>query len=62
MIHEDELTFSKMKRILLPCIFLILAVAVHAQWKPADDKIKTVWAEKMDPQNVLPEYPLLVMV
>jgi beta-galactosidase/beta-glucuronidase len=50
-----------MKRSLFPCIFLFLAVAVHAQWKPAGDKIKTVWAERMDPQNVLPEYPRPLM-
>ena len=28
-----------------------------AQWKPAGDKIKTEWAEQIDPSNVLPEYP-----
>lgn len=27
------------------------------QWKPAGDKIMTEWAEKIDPANVLPEYP-----
>ena len=27
------------------------------QWKPAGDKIMTQWAEKIDPSNVLPEYP-----
>ena len=26
-------------------------------WKPAGDKIKTKWAEKLDPKNVWPEYP-----
>jgi beta-galactosidase/beta-glucuronidase len=61
MIHENKLGFAEMKRTLLPCIFLILAVAVNAQWKPAGDRIKTIWAEKMDPQNVLPEYPRPVM-
>jgi beta-galactosidase/beta-glucuronidase len=50
-----------MKRTFLPSIFLILAVAANAQWKPAGDRIKTVWAEKADPQNVLPEYPRPVM-
>lgn len=40
---------------------LLLAVAVmttaNAEWKIAGDKIKTSWAETVDPQNVLPEYP-----
>ena len=27
------------------------------QWKPAGDKIMTEWAAKVDPSNVLPEYP-----
>jgi beta-galactosidase/beta-glucuronidase len=26
-------------------------------WEPAGNKIKTHWAEKVDPQNILPEYP-----
>lgn len=31
------------------------------QWKPAGDKIKTPWAEKIDVNNVLPEYPRPIM-
>lgn len=47
-----------MKKLLLSYILLITVVALHAQdWKPAGDKIKTVWAEKVDPSNPLPEYP-----
>lgn len=34
---------------------------LHAQWKPVGDKIKTSWAEKIDPGNVLPEYPRPIM-
>ncbi|WP_236636907.1 glycoside hydrolase family 2 protein [Sinomicrobium soli] len=33
----------------------------HAQWKPQGDKIRTPWAEKVDPDNVLPEYPRPIM-
>ncbi|MDR1879973.1 MAG: beta-galactosidase [Tannerellaceae bacterium] len=37
---------------------LLLTVnLVSAQWAPAGDKIKTVWAEQVSPTNVLPEYP-----
>lgn len=31
------------------------------QWKPVGDKIKTSWAEKIDVNNVLPEYPRPIM-
>lgn len=34
---------------------------MYAQWKPAGDKIKTAWAEQIDPDHVLPEYPRPVM-
>lgn len=43
--------------------FLVLLAAVmmcataSAQWKIAGDKIKSTWAEQVDPNNVLPEYP-----
>ncbi len=36
--------------------FAVVGVA-NAQWAPAGDRIKTPWAEKIDPNNVLPEYP-----
>ena len=36
-------------------------MAGYAQWKPAGDKIKTTWAEQIDPNNVLPEYPRPIM-
>jgi beta-galactosidase/beta-glucuronidase len=39
---------------LISCLSI---TGVQAQWKPAGDKIKTVWAEKINPDNVLPEYP-----
>jgi len=35
----------------------ICVLQSFAQWKPAGDKIKTSWAEKIDVKNVLPEYP-----
>ncbi|MFW6289901.1 MAG: glycoside hydrolase family 2 protein [Mariniphaga sp.] len=42
-------------------LFLFLAVlfsgTVAQDWQPAGDKIKTPWAEKIDPSNPLPEYP-----
>lgn len=46
-----------MKKTLLVCCALALTVCAQAQWKPAGDKIKTKWAEQINPKNVLPEYP-----
>jgi beta-galactosidase/beta-glucuronidase len=47
-----------MKQLLLAAAFSFVAVLALAQnWKPAGDKIKTAWAEKIDPNNPLPEYP-----
>ena len=50
-----------MRKLLLAfCAFATICSA-GAQWKPAGDKIKTEWADKVDPQNVLPEYPRPIM-
>ena len=34
-----------------------MAVLNAADWKPAAGHIMTQWADKVDPHNVLPEYP-----
>src|SRR5690606_26337354 len=37
---------------------LLTTLSFNAQnWKPAGDKIKTKWAEQIDVNSVLPEYP-----
>ncbi len=46
-----------MKKVLLTLLAFASIWTAGAQWKPAGDKIKTDWAGKVDPQNVLPEYP-----
>ncbi|MDD4515763.1 sugar-binding domain-containing protein [Massilibacteroides sp.] len=46
-----------MKKQFLVCALLALAMTASAQWKPVGDKLKTPWTEKVDPNNVLPEYP-----
>lgn len=38
-------------------LFLLLALPLAAQWAPAGDKIKTKWAEQIEVDQVLPEYP-----
>jgi len=49
---------------LFPFVLLIFLVgSIAAQnWSPAGDRIKTAWAEQVDPENPLPEYPRPQMV
>ncbi len=47
-----------MKKTTLTFLFIFsIAIAFCQVWQPAGDKIKTPWAEKVDPENPLPEYP-----
>lgn len=50
-----------MKKLFLSAVAVILSYPLLAQWAPAGDRIKTEWAEKVDPSNVLPEYPRPIM-
>jgi len=36
---------------------LVFTTSIYAQWKPAGDRMKTDWAEQINPSAVLPEYP-----
>ena len=45
------------KKSLLAAAALLLGSSGSAQWQPAGDKIKTPWAEKVDPVCPLNEYP-----
>lgn len=49
------------KLFLLTFILCMTGIQAQAQWKPVGDKIKTEWAEKLDPSHVLPEYPRPIM-
>lgn len=49
------------KKLVLCWICLMSFTFISAQWKPVGSKIKTTWAEKVDPNNVLPEYPRPIM-
>jgi beta-galactosidase/beta-glucuronidase len=46
-----------MKKFCLLMGAFLLILNAYGQWSPAGDKLKTLWAEQVDPQNVLPEYP-----
>ncbi|NDV69902.1 glycoside hydrolase family 2 protein [Dysgonomonas sp. 25] len=50
-----------MKKNLFLILFIAVATSLSAQWKPAGDKIKTKWADEIDVNNVLPEYPRPMM-
>ena len=50
-----------MKKLLIVVATILLTFTVQAQWKPAGDHIKTIWADKIDVNHVLPEYPRPIM-
>ncbi len=50
-----------MKSFFFLILFSFSLTPGFAQWKPAGDKIKTAWAEKIDVNHVLPEYPRPIM-
>ena len=47
----------KKQILVLLCLAFSGTVGFAQNWQPAGDKIKTSWAEKVDPANPLPEYP-----
>ena len=53
-----------MKKLCISSVLACLALfslPAYGQWKPAGDKIKTKWAQEIDVDNVLPEYPRPIM-
>ena len=46
-----------MRILLISVIAMVCLWANGQQWKPAGEKLKTPWTEKVDPANPLPEYP-----
>ncbi|WP_348822874.1 glycoside hydrolase family 2 protein [Flavobacterium aestuarii] len=42
-------------------LFVLASLSAVAQWKPQGDKIKTKWAEEVDPNHTLPDYPRPIM-
>ncbi len=46
-----------MRILLISVIVMVCLCANGQQWKPAGEKLKTPWTEKVDPANPLPEYP-----
>lgn len=50
-----------MKHFWITALLILISVTSFAQWQPAGDRIKTRWADNVDPQNPLPEYPRPIM-
>ena len=46
-----------MKRLLTIIAAVATVATASAEWKIAGDKIRTTWAESIDPNNVLAQYP-----
>ena len=53
----------KKRNFLLLLTALTISTLVSGQaWKPAGDLIRTTWADQVNPQNPLPEYPRPILV
>ena len=50
-----------MRTIVLTVLGCLSVMGVFAQWQPVGERIRTSWAEDIDPENVLPEYPRPIM-
>ena len=50
-----------MRKTILFIGLIFATMQSYAQWAPVGDKIKTEWAETINPNNVLPEYPRPIM-
>lgn len=55
------LIINKMKKLFSLLVATMATTALLAQWQPQGEKIKTQWADKVNPENVLPEYPRPIM-
>ncbi|HWS01412.1 MAG TPA: hypothetical protein VN249_12395, partial [Prolixibacteraceae bacterium] len=53
---------KKLKLIILLSLISITGNLFSQAWKPAGDHIKTKWADQVNPQNTLPEYPRPLLV
>ncbi len=51
----------KATQFLIVLLLISVGTPIAAQWQPAGNKIKTEWAENIDPEKVLPEYPRPIM-
>lgn len=50
-----------MKKLLMTMLLASIGCATARAWSPAGDKIRTPWGERLNPDEVLPEYPRPLM-
>ncbi|MDE5622471.1 MAG: beta-galactosidase, partial [Alistipes sp.] len=50
-----------MKILLAALLFASLGCPTASAWSPAGERIKTPWGERLNPDDVLPEYPRPIM-
>jgi len=61
LFRSKQFKFTNMKKIILIMGLALLPMGLSSQWKPAGDKMKTPWADQIDPNRVWPEYPRPLM-
>lgn len=61
VITRPSINLTRMRTVFIFSMSLIFSGLSVAQWIPVGDKLKTRWAEQVDPENVLPEYPRPIM-
>ena len=57
-----ESILYKFLLIVIIAVILSSSPALAESWKPVEGRIMTQWAEEIDPQNALPEYPRPAMI
>ena len=60
LLVQSEIIYQ-MNKTLLQLILMFAFLPLNAQWKPAGNRIKTAWADKIVPEKVLDEYPRPIM-
>lgn len=59
---KQIVTSTRNLRVLVAAALSLVCLApASAQWRPAGNRIRTVWADKVSPQNTSKEYPRPVM-
>ena len=59
--HHYSNHAMQMKKLFSLLVTTMVTTAIMAQWQPQGKRIKTQWADKVSPANVLPEYPRPIM-
>lgn len=61
MFRNEPLTKNALFRFYI-VVWIFFPLITYGQWSPQGDKIKTTWAEEINPENVWSEYPRPILV